>query len=86
MKALGKTRKVHVLFSVGLVIILLIGVIPRMAAGERLFQALWGGLTDVRPVEWVMFFAFWYTLAKNNLSEGGFTSPQTLGLADRNGG
>lgn len=85
MKALGKTRKVHVLFSLGLLIMLLIGTIPRMAADERLFQALWGALTDVRPIEWIMFFLVWWALAKNNLSEGRFTTPQTLGLADRNG-
>lgn len=84
MKALAKTRKVHVLFSVGLVIMLLIGVLPRVAAGERFFQALWGALTDVRPIEWMMFFLFWCALAKNNVKDR-FTPPQTLGLADRNG-
>jgi hypothetical protein len=76
-------RKIHFFFSLGLLIVLLIGLVPRLASGERLFQSLLGALAEVRPVEWIMFFAFWYTVAKNNLREGWFKPPQTLGLADR---
>lgn len=83
MKTKRPNRKIHLLFSLGFVIVLLIGLAPRMASGERFFQALWGAFKDVRPVEWVMFFAFWYAFAKNNLREGWFKPPQTLGLADR---
>jgi hypothetical protein len=76
-------RKIHFFFSLGFLIVLLIGLAPRMAAGERLLQSLFGALADVRPVEWIMYFVLWYTLAKNNLREGWFKPPQTLGLADR---
>jgi hypothetical protein len=83
MKTVRQARKTHIVFSLGLLIILLIGLIPRMASGERFFRALWSALTDVRPVEWVMFFTLWYAFAKDNLRKGWFKSSQTLGLADR---
>jgi len=76
-------RKIHFFFSLGFLIILLIGMVPRLVSGERLLQSLLGALADIRPVEWIMFFVFWYTLAKNNLRDGWFKPPQTLGLADR---
>jgi len=83
MKTKNPNRKIHFFFSLGLLIVLLIGLVPRLASGERLPQSLLGALADVRPVEWIMFVAFWYALAKNNLRDGWFKPPQTLGLADR---
>jgi hypothetical protein len=83
MKTKRQNRKIHFFFSLALVILLVIGLAPRMASGEHFFRALWGAFKDVRPVEWVMFFAFWYGLANNNLRNGWFKPPQTLGLAER---
>lgn len=83
MKTKKPNRKIHFFFSLALLIILLIGLVPRMASGQRLPQSLLGALADVRPVEWIMFFAFWFAIAKNILREGWYKPPQTLGLSDR---
>lgn len=86
MKTKRPNRRAHLVFSIGLVIVLLAGLVPRMASGEPFFQAVWGALTDVRPGEWLMFFVFWYALTKNILRDGWFRPPQSLGLADQNRG
>jgi hypothetical protein len=86
MKITRKTVKVHFIFSFALAIILLIGLAPRMVSGQGFFPSLLGALSDIRPVEWMMFILFWVVFAKNNLEQAYFQPPQTLGLADRDNG
>lgn len=83
-KLKSRTLKVHIMFSVALALALLVAVIPRMAAGERLLQALWNSVRDIRPVEWLMIFIFWYSAASPRpKDEWSSNSITTLGLSPR---
>jgi hypothetical protein len=44
--------KVHLMFGGGLTFVFLVSVISRVASGERLLQASWNSLREIRPVEW----------------------------------
>lgn len=55
--------RVHLVFAVGIILVLSIGVITRMSSGERFTQALWNTVKEGRPVEWLMVFLFWYAFA-----------------------
>ena len=59
----GSRLRVHIAFGVGLVAIILIGFVSHLISHERLGQAAWGALSDIRPVEWLMFFVVWYSVA-----------------------
>jgi hypothetical protein len=76
--------KVHLVFAGGVTLILLFGVLSKMASGERFFQALWNSVKDGRPTEWLMILLFWYMCAfqrpQNSWTTGQVT---TLGLSGR---
>jgi hypothetical protein len=78
------TLKAHIIFSVALAFALLVAVIPRMAAGERLLQALWDSVKEIRPVEWLLLILFWYSAAfPRTKDEWSSNSITTLGLSTR---
>jgi hypothetical protein len=76
--------KVHLVFAGGVTLVLLVGVLSKMASGERFFQALWHSVKDGRPLEWLMIVVFWYAFAfqrpQNSWTTGKVT---TLGLSGR---
>lgn len=76
--------KVHLVFAGGVTLVLLFGVLSRMASGERFLQALGHSVKDGPPVEWLMIALFWYAYAfqrpQNRWTTGGVTS---LGLSGR---
>jgi hypothetical protein len=76
--------KVHLVFAGGVTLVLLFGVLSKMAHGERFVQALSHSVKDGRPVEWLMIVLFWYAYAfqkpHNNWTTGEVT---TLGLSGR---
>jgi hypothetical protein len=78
----GSKLKVHIVFGVGLVAVFLFGLVSHLISDERLLQASWGAIKDVRPVEWLMFFVIWYSVAcgKPNLHP---TKTTTLGLSGK---
>ena len=72
----------HLLFGGAVVIVLLIGFLSKVAAGEHIFRAVWDSTGDVRPVEWVMIVLFWYGCAFQRLQSGWTTGEvTTLGLS-----
>jgi len=80
----GKLRKlkVHIIFGGGLTLLLLVNVIWRMASGERLLQASWNSLKEIRLMEWVMIFVLWYVIAFPRPQDQ-WLSNSTLGLSRR---
>ena len=76
--------RVHALFGGALTLIILVPVIWRMASGERLLQASWNAFKEIRPVEWVMIFLFWYSAASHKpQDEWPSNSMTTLGLSQK---
>lgn len=74
--------RVHLVFAGGITLVLVFGVLSKMASGEDFFRAFWDSARDVRPVEWVMIVLFWYAFAfqrpQNSWTTGEVT---TLGLS-----
>ncbi len=64
----GSRLKVHIRFCVGLGAIFLLGFVSHLISDERLAPAAWGAISDVRPVEWLMFFVIWYSVASGKPS------------------
>jgi hypothetical protein len=80
----GKLRKlkVHIVFGGTLTLLLLVGLIWRMASGERLVQASWNSIREIRPFEWVMMVLLWYSAAVHRpKDEWPSNSMTTLGLS-----
>jgi cell division protein FtsW (lipid II flippase) len=81
-----KLRKlrVHLLCGGLVTLVLLVSVISRMASGERLLQASWNSVKEIRPFEWVMIVLFWWVAAsqkaRDEKSSGSMT---TLGLSEK---
>ena len=56
--------KVHLFFGGGLFLVLSISVAMSLSAGQTFLSAALGALGQIRPVEYGMYFAFWYWLAR----------------------
>jgi hypothetical protein len=81
----GKWRKlkVHIVFGGTLTLLLLVSLIWRMASGERLLQASWDSIREIRPVEWLIMVLVWYSAAVHRppKDEWQSNSLTTLGLS-----
>jgi hypothetical protein len=51
----------NLLFGGALLLLLTIGMVRGLFSGEAFIVALWSSIKQARPLEWVMFFAIWYT-------------------------
>ena len=56
--------KVHLFFGGGLFLVLAISLVMNLSSGQTFASAVFGALGQVRPVEYGMYFAFWYWLAR----------------------
>ena len=80
----SRKLKIHLMFGGGLTLVFLISVISRVASGERLLQASWNSLREIRPIEWGMILLFWYWTAYQKAQNEWPSSPvTTLGLSDK---
>ena len=75
--------RVHLVFAVGIILVLSIGVVTRMSSGERFAQGLWSSIKEGRPVEWLMVFLFWCAFAfPRKLDRWGNRNVTSLELTD----
>ena len=56
--------KVHLFFGGGLFLVLAISAGMNLFSGQSFLSAVLGALGQLRPVEYVMYFAFWYWIAR----------------------
>ena len=73
--------KVHLFFGVGLFPVLLISLVMNLSSGQTFLSAALGAPGQIRPVEYGMYFAFWYWLARSQQTNfySSFTSLNLLG-------
>ena len=66
MKAdqLSYKSKVHLFFGGGLFLVLGISAVMNLSSGQSFLSAVLGAFGQIRPVEYGMYFAFWYWLAR----------------------
>ncbi len=51
----------NLVFGGAVLLLLTVGIVRGLFSGEAFIVALWSSINQGRPVEWVMFFAIWYT-------------------------
>jgi hypothetical protein len=56
--------KVHLFFGGGLWLVFAISITINLLSGHTLFSATIDALRQIRPMEYVMFFLFWYWFAR----------------------
>ena len=56
--------KVHLFFAGGLMSVLAITVAMNLFSGQTFLSAVLGALGQIRPVEYLMYFTFWYWLTR----------------------
>ena len=61
---LSYKSKVHLFFGGGLFVVLAISVVMNLSSGLTFASAVLEALGQIRPVEYGMYFAFWYWLAR----------------------
>lgn len=67
--------KVHLFFGGGLVLVLAISVLINLLSGLTFASAVLGALGQIGFVEYGMYFAFWYWLARGQQTT--FSTPFT---------
>ncbi len=76
--------RVHLVFAVGIILVLLLGVIIKMSSGELFVQALWNSVKEGRPIEWLLVVLFWYAMAfPPKLDRWSNKNVRNLGLTDQ---
>jgi hypothetical protein len=58
-----KPWKVHLAFGVPFLALLAFNIIYSVTGGAALGQAIWEGFAAVKPMEYLMYLAFWYAVA-----------------------
>ena len=56
--------KVHLFFGGGFLLVLVTALAMNWSSGQSLSSAVLGAFGQIRPVEYGMYFAFWYWLAR----------------------
>ena len=73
----------NLLFGGAVLLLLTAGVVRGLFSGEAFIVALWSSIKQGRPVEWMMFFAFWYvTVFSPNLDFWWNRKVTTIGLSE----
>lgn len=68
-KKLSRKWKAHLFFGGGLLLAFVIGIAINFFSGQRLSVAILGAFREIKPVEYIMFFLFWYWLAYGQQTE-----------------
>jgi hypothetical protein len=70
-------------FGGAVLLLLTVGVVRGLFSGEAFIVALWSSIKQGRPLEWMMFFLFWYAAVFSpNLDFWGNRKVTTIGLSE----
>ena len=56
-------RKIHLIFAGAFVLVLALNIIIDFTPGQTFLGATWKALSEIRPMDYIMFALFWYALA-----------------------
>jgi hypothetical protein len=77
-------RKTHLVFVSLLLMVLAVSTIMGFMAGQTLRGATWRAISEIRPMEYILFAGFWYDCAVRRSKEGWGSSLTTLNLSRPN--
>ena len=66
---LSYKTKVHLFFGGGFLLAFAISVAINFFSGQRLALSIVGAFREIKPMEYIMFFLFWYWLARGRQTE-----------------
>ena len=77
-------RKTHLIFASAFLLVLFFNITLGLMSGESVLHATWSGFSEIRPMEYAMFAAFWYALAVHRPKEDWSSSFISLNLSGSN--
>ena len=63
MKELLAKRKAHLIFPSAFLLAVVFEITIGLMSGQTVFAALWNAISAIKPIDYVMFAAFWYMCA-----------------------
>jgi len=74
-------RKIHFFFVGAFLLVLSINITLGLMSGESVLVATWRGFSEIRPMEYAMFAAFWYAFAVHRPKDDWSSSFISLNLS-----
>ena len=81
LKKLAYQTRVHLFFGGVLLLALAIGLAINLLSGQSTLSAIGGAFRQSRPLDYIMFFVFWYWVARGQRTNSRSTLT-TLNLGD----
>jgi len=75
-------RKTHLIFVSALLFALAFNITLGFIAGQTFLGATWRAISEIRPMEYVMFALFWYACAMHRRKDDWDSSLISLNLSD----
>jgi hypothetical protein len=63
MKEFLAKRKAHLIFVSAFLLVLALNIIIGFMAGQTVLGATWNGISEIKPMEYLMLALFWYACA-----------------------
>ena len=77
-------RKTHLFFGSTLLFVLAFNIAAGFTAGETFLDATWRAISEIRPMEYIMFALFWYACAVHRPKDDWDSSLISLNLSRSN--
>lgn len=74
-------RKGHIIFAFAFVSALAFNIIIGLTSSKTIMSATWHAISDIRPMEYLMFGLFWYAFAAHRPKDDWGSSLTTLNLS-----
>jgi hypothetical protein len=84
MKQFFVMRNAHLIFVSALLFFLALNVIIGFTKGETVLRATWNGISELRPMDYLMFALFWYACAVHRPKDDWDSSFISLNLSQTN--
>ena len=81
MKEFIAKRRAHLVFGTGFLLALALNISIGFTPGQTFLGAIWNGLTTTKPMDYVMFAAFWYSCAVHRPSDDWYSPLVSLNLS-----
>lgn len=72
--------KTHLIFVGALFLVLTLNITIAFTAGQTFRAATWKAISEIRPIEYMMFALFWYVCAVHRPKDGWGSTLTTLNL------
>jgi len=75
-------RKKQIIVAAAFVLALFLSIAPGLIAGKPVAGAIWTGLSEIPPMDYIMFAGFWYVLFIHTPKDAWSSNLTALNLSD----